>query len=201
MIGQPEQWQVGKIVMRNQRGFTLLELIIVITIAALLVTMAVPGYQSLILRNRMSTAANELTSALNLARSEAIRRNRSTVVCKSSDGAGCGSAAASWSEGWLVFVDDDNDQSLDNTEPVLRVHGAQPDDYALSLAGNFTDFVVYRSNGRSDTIGNFTLCKGNTVDNARLIMINRAGRVRLGSDNNGNGIPEDNSGSDIAACN
>jgi type IV fimbrial biogenesis protein FimT len=66
--------------MKVCRGFTLLELMVVIAVLAVLVTAGVPGFRDLIQNNRAATQANELVTALYLARSEAIKRSRNVEV-------------------------------------------------------------------------------------------------------------------------
>ncbi len=85
-------------------GFTLIELLMVIAIAAILASIAVPSYQWIMSRTRLSTQANELTTALSLARSEAVKRGVRVTVCKSSSGTGC-TTSGNWQQGWIVFVD------------------------------------------------------------------------------------------------
>lgn len=67
-------------------GMTLIELIVTVSIAAILLTLGVPSFQTLITNNRLSVASNDLLFALNVAKSEAIRRNASVRFClKSTD--------------------------------------------------------------------------------------------------------------------
>lgn len=86
------------------RGFTLVELVIAVLILAILVSLALPSFQSTIRSNRLSASTNQLVSAISLARSEAIKNTSGAGVCSSSDGASC-AGVADWSVGWLVWAD------------------------------------------------------------------------------------------------
>ncbi|CAM0998289.1 Type II secretion system protein H [Rhodanobacter sp. Root179] len=68
---------------RAQRGFTLVELMVTMTIALVLIMIAVPSFKNIILQNKLTTAANEVVGAINVARMEAIKRNASTQLCGS----------------------------------------------------------------------------------------------------------------------
>jgi type IV fimbrial biogenesis protein FimT len=69
---------------RHSRGFTLVELMITLTVAVVLTVIAVPSYRNMINSNRLTTAANEMVGALNLARMEAIKRNGNAQFCSNS---------------------------------------------------------------------------------------------------------------------
>ena len=66
--------------MKLGRGFTLLELMVAIAVLAILATVGVPSFRELIQNNRVVTQTNELVSALNFARTEAIKRGRNVRV-------------------------------------------------------------------------------------------------------------------------
>lgn len=85
----------------RQNGFTLMELMFTIAVAAIVLTIGVPGFMGFIDNNRTVTHTNDLVTALNLGRSEATRRGLPIVVCSSDDGAAC-SASTDWSEGFVV---------------------------------------------------------------------------------------------------
>ena len=70
-------------------GFTLMELMVTIAIAAILVGIAIPSFTSIIVSNRLTTSANELVTALNLARSEAVKRGMRITFCKIANGSSC----------------------------------------------------------------------------------------------------------------
>jgi len=96
------------------RGFTLIEMLVVMTISAILVAMAIPSFQGIIRSSRISGAANSFIAAVDLARSEAIRRATVVTVCRStnpeavnancSDAAGNGFAGDDWASGWIAFA-------------------------------------------------------------------------------------------------
>lgn len=74
----------------RNRGFTLIELMVVLAIAAILLTVGVPSFRDLMIKNRLSGQIQEFYNAINFARSEAIKRGNFVSICKSSDGSTCG---------------------------------------------------------------------------------------------------------------
>jgi prepilin-type N-terminal cleavage/methylation domain-containing protein len=100
----------------RSRGFTLIEMLVVMTISAILVAMAIPTFERMLRSSRVSSAANSLLAALDVARSEAIRRNVVVTVCRSLNpdapvgAVNCSSAADAnypendWASGWIVVA-------------------------------------------------------------------------------------------------
>jgi prepilin-type N-terminal cleavage/methylation domain-containing protein len=98
----------------KSRGFTLVEVMVVITISVILVAMALPSFRTMIRSNEISSATNTLVAGLDLARSEAIRRNTVVTMCRSVDAAtpnpNCSNAVSGnfanndWAVGWVVFA-------------------------------------------------------------------------------------------------
>jgi type IV fimbrial biogenesis protein FimT len=85
-------------------GFTLIELLITVAIVAILAGVAVPSMMSTVKNNRSTALVNELISALNFARSEAVKRGLRVNLCpRNAAGDACG---ADWSSGWLVQMPD-----------------------------------------------------------------------------------------------
>jgi type IV fimbrial biogenesis protein FimT len=77
MARQPEK----QIAARSLRGFTLTELMVTVAVASILIALAVPNFRRLTISNSLTTAANDVVAALNLAKMEAIKRNGSTQFC------------------------------------------------------------------------------------------------------------------------
>jgi type IV fimbrial biogenesis protein FimT len=100
----------------RSRGFTLVEVMVVLTIGAILVAAAVPSFQRVIANTRASNGTNALSGAFELARSEAIRRGVVVSVCRTldpnaapaalacSNAAGGIYAAGDWASGWIMFA-------------------------------------------------------------------------------------------------
>ena len=85
------------------RGFTLVELMVTLSVMAVLLAIAVPSFRDTIRRNRVTSASNALLATLNYARSEAIDRGQLVTLCPSADAANCTSGGTSWGAGWLVY--------------------------------------------------------------------------------------------------
>ena len=82
----------------RSRGFTLIELMVVVALAALLLGLGVPSFTGFIATQRVKTAASDFAVAAVFARSEAIKRNEDVTVTAVSSGAG------GWKDGWTVAV-------------------------------------------------------------------------------------------------
>ncbi|MXS86002.1 prepilin-type N-terminal cleavage/methylation domain-containing protein [Nitrosomonas sp. HPC101] len=162
------------------KGFTMVELMITISIASILLAVAVPSYQSLMRESRLTTQANELMTALHYARSEAVKRGVRVTLCKSADGATCN--GDSWKDGWLIFSDSDAGTAgtVDGADEVLRVFPGLKGS-TLTTGSNFANWISYLPNGRNQGSGNlpngtFSLCN---QASGRNIKVNKAGRPRV----------------------
>lgn len=172
--------------MRN-RGFTLLEVLVVLALLAVLLSLAAPSLQGLRQKHQMQSQAEQFQASLMLARSEALRRQQRVTVCvrDSSDGAGpdC-DLGGTWSQGWVVFVDGNDNGRREASETVLLLHQTLPG--FLTLQGNSTvdSYISYGPQGRSQSTsgafqaGTLTLCGAGQTQVWRVV-INAVGKPRL----------------------
>ena len=176
--------------MSKQNGFSLIEVMVTLAIAAIVLSIAVPSYQTAVQNNRRTTATNELATAFQLARSTAISQRVFTVVCKSPDGATCptGAGSGDWTQGWMVFTDPNDNGSLDAGETLIRVHGALPGD-ATFVGDRVTvaDFVSFSPQGLTRNNGTITHCDARGATDASALDISVGGQVRHATDTDGDG--------------
>lgn len=157
------------------KGFSLVELMVTISIASILLAVAVPSYQSLMRESRLTTQANELMTALHYARSEAVKRGIRVTICKSADGATCN--GDSWQDGWIVFSDTSTAGTVDANDEVLRVFPALKDS-TLSTGSNLNKGISYLPNGRSPGVSNDTFYLCNQTSGRNIVVIS-SGRPRV----------------------
>jgi len=135
---------------RLPRGFGLIELMIVVAIVVILTMIALPSYQHLIQLNRVSTDTNNLLSAFNLARNEAVARGRPVTVCASASGTACdGTGTDNWSSGWIVFTDYDPTGQIDagSGDAIVRVFGPVATRNSLTSGGSNVGYVSFGRTG------------------------------------------------------
>ncbi len=151
----------------HAQGFTLVELMITIFVAAILVTLALPSFREVLINNRVTSSTNQLVADLQLARSEAV--NRGTLVAVVSN-----SGTNDWSGGWQVIADSvfKNDGTFaDSADAILRASAG------VDTAGNYSvrTKVTTAAAGGTITPTDGTLIftsRGNLVPNAASFDIN-----------------------------
>ncbi|MHB1936876.1 MAG: GspH/FimT family pseudopilin [Acidobacteriaceae bacterium] len=116
-------------------GFTLMELIVTIAVAAILAALALPDFSRFLIRGHILTQANTLVADLTLARSEAVRRQEPVTLCVSTDGATC-NASAAWQSGWIEYANPNGATSPAAGTPPLRVRGVLTQDVVVASSVN-----------------------------------------------------------------
>ena len=176
----------------RQRGLTLIELMVSVTLMAVLVGVGVPAYDRITTSNRLITEINELVSAIHYARSEAIKRGAAVRICVANDDFDGCRGNGDWGNGWIVEV-------LGGA--VLRRHnGPNPDDELVDIGAPTNDGqVAFDRNGFTVDARTVRLCGPDRIDQeAKAFIVTPVGQIRLAGDTNGNGIVEDAAGNDVA---
>ncbi len=161
---------------RNHLGFNLVELIVVVAIAAVLLALALPSVGAQLERTRVVTAHNQLAAAFAHARLLALTQRTQAVVCPSMDGESCRNDGV-WESGWITFVDGDGDGVRDAIDTLLKAD-APPSDALRIRSSRYRSRAMFQSNGMARG-ANFTLrfCGANPEVLGALVL-NNGGRVR-----------------------
>jgi type IV fimbrial biogenesis protein FimT len=151
--------------MTTLRGFTLVEMMIAITLMAVLLAMAVPSFRDASLGSTVRSLANELVVSAALARSEAIKRNAPVTLCVSSNGTSCGTGG--WEQGWIVA----------RGATVIQRQAAAPTGFKITPTGGVTT-LSFRPFGAGVASAVFTVCRATpTVGRQeRVVTIDATGR-------------------------
>jgi type IV fimbrial biogenesis protein FimT len=179
----------------RRRGLTLIELMMAVAVAAILMAIAGPSFREAIDKNRLSSAASELTSAVQLARAEAVRGNRRAILCRSADGSACDASASTWS-GWILFIDTNANGTRDVAEPVIKsasfdaplVVISSPNISALGERITFRgDGTARGADGQSLLTGTLAVCVAASLpaENVRLVSLAFGSRTTVGRLNGG----------------
>ncbi|WP_295383974.1 GspH/FimT family pseudopilin [uncultured Thiodictyon sp.] len=162
--------------LHGTRGMTLVELLVTVSIAVILLAVAVPSYRALALNGRRMAVANEFVLALTYARSEAVKRNVPITVCSRATNATCAGSLA-WDNGWLVFIDVGTAGSVDAADLILMVYPVLPG--GTTLRSGARKRVTFHATGFSAGFNDtFRLCDRRGPAAGRSIVLSNQGRVR-----------------------
>ena len=166
--------------MRRYRGFTLLELMVTVSVASILLSVAVPAFRDAIMDSRLVRDSNQFVASINLARSSAVRFQRTATICASSNYSAavptC-SASTDWSQGWIVWVDKDRDKATDAGE-ILSVQ--EPINTSNTFAASTAKWFSYDARGFGlSPADSLALCDSRSDETGRIIRVNNVGRTNV----------------------
>lgn len=174
--------------LEGQTGFTIIELMITVAIAAILVAIAIPNMQVYTQNNRLRSTAYDLVAALNTARGEALKRKTTVVLCRTATDPttttpACGGTTKIWSNGWLVFVPSvSTSTTYTAATDVLLAKGVTPDT-SVNVKTNSAaaDNVVYNSDGTITAASKATLavCDSRGVNFGKQVDVTPVGRPAI----------------------
>ena len=156
-----------------QSGFTLIELLITMAIAAILLAVATPSFQEMLLNNKTSSYASDFKMALYLAQNEAIKRGVQVTIKPKSN------ASQVWTGGWDIFEDPNSNKTLDSTEEHIKTYIPQDSSFSLkSASAGFGQWIVFSNTGIPQTEGEFRLCRPDSNTHlSQTIALTYAGNI------------------------
>ena len=171
-----------------QLGFTLFELLIVLTIIAILLSFATPSFYSFSAKTEAKAVIQTLSGLIRLTRNNAINMQIPSLLCPSKDGLVCDN---NWEEGVLIFEDVNNDKQLNNAENVIYFQGTLIDSGSIHWTA-LHNYVAFSGEGlNSSSAGSFIYCPENQDPHfAHALIISFSGKLRRAIDSNNDGIRE-----------
>lgn len=162
----------------RMRGFTLIELMVTLSIAAVLMMVAVPNFTAFQRNSELTSVANNIVGAMNTARTEAMKRNTNALVAPTT--------GTNWADGWQVFVDVNRNGTFDaGTDILVTTYPALP---TYLTASSSVDNALFNGSGYSffnGSLNNMTITierndvpAGEKLEQTRRIKVATTGRVR-----------------------
>jgi len=182
------------------RGLTLVELLVVVAIAAILATIAVPSLQATMEKNQLDTVSNQVVAAFAMARSEAVRAPDATLLVSNLNG-----AVADWSGGWKTTSTAPGAGGLITTLQDPKTLPARLTMYGNAQAqlGSFGFDAMGRlafAAGPAQPLV-FVICAGPALANhSRAVIVTPSGRASVAAIDLATGIPLDNNNADVKSC-
>lgn len=159
---------------RRTAGATLFESVVTLGVAAILGLTGLPALRDMISAQRMTSAVNQYLASLAVARSAAITRGRSVLLCPGSKTTGC-RPTTSWQQGFIVFSDEDDDNRFDVSSDVL-LRSVEPAAGTLRIGGG-RRYLQYQPTGLAGGSNqSVSFCDARGPEKGRVIIVNLAGR-------------------------
>ena len=163
-------------------GFTMIELMVSLTVLGILAAIALPSFNDVFLGNRLASFSNSFIASAQLARSEAIKRNAPIKMCRSSNGSSCATTSG-WQQGWIIFSDNGAGGNNDNgtvDADETRIHYQQTLSTDYSFTGTSYS-ITFQATGLVASTVDLGLCRllPSPGRQERTITISTTGRVSV----------------------
>lgn len=162
-----------------QKGFSLLELLIAITIAGVLMAVAIPAWSHVRAAAGSAAVRTELAATLLDAVRHSAIASTEVVVCGRATGDQC-SGQPDWDAGWVAFADADGNRRRGAGEALLLSHDALPDDVHLRTTSGRTRLVFQPGGSNAGSNVTFTLCDARGPDRATSLVLSNDGKLHSG---------------------
>ena len=181
----------------QQQGLTLIELLMTMAVMSILFGLGLPSFDGLMIRSKVSAEQRQLVTLLNSARQTAVLSNQVVTICPS---AGASRCLNGWSEGYLAFIDENADRSLDPGERIIFQFKTQDENIHISWRafGHKQSLQWLPSGITNHQNGSFEICYKNEAKYARALILTKTGRIRRSKDTDGDEIHENSRGQNIS---
>jgi len=166
-------------------GLSLIELLIVLALAAILLGAAVPSFQSLMSKNQLTATTNTLVYSLQTTRSEAVKRAVAAGVCTSDNSlepdATC-SPGSGYVKGWIAYIDDDGNGKRNDSEEIIMAVEDRGPAFKINADKQFADQIYFDDAGGSANVagvplaGDINIAYGDGT-NQRTVQVSANGRI------------------------
>jgi type IV fimbrial biogenesis protein FimT len=145
--------------LKNQSAFTLIELLVTICVLGVLLSLAVPSYKGQVLNSKATALAEDVTTRINQARYEAIKRAARVTICASSNSTSATpTCTGNWADGYIVFEDDATTDSAATVTvgTILKAYAKHDPSAAIEIKNDQTavTFMRFTSVGTLARIAN-----------------------------------------------
>lgn len=151
-----------------QLGFSLIEMMVVISILAVLSSIAFPAFSDALLSTKLRSYANNFVASTHIARSEAIKRNSVVTLCVSANGTSC--ASGGWQQGWIVL----------SGTTVIQYQQATASGYKITDSGGVTS-ISFQPTGIGVTQATLKICRETPTAGGqeRVVTLSSSGRASV----------------------
>ena len=183
--------------LRVSMGFTLIELMVSVSITSILLTIAIPNFSDFIVRMRVDNEISQLHRLLLITRNAAINSGQNAIICPLNRSLKC---TDQWQNELSVFIDSNQNKEFDAKEEVIKIRAEIVSGDQL-VYGKRRNKITFSPTGQLSGLANgtFRYCPKDHKNKSRGIVIARSGRIYQSSDNNHDGIDE-NRGNKKITC-
>ncbi|MDO6506049.1 GspH/FimT family pseudopilin [Colwellia sp. 4_MG-2023] len=178
------------------KGVTLLELIISVSITAILAIIVIPNFNDFIVKMRVDNEISKLHRMLIMARNTAINSGQNTILCPLNTTSQC---SEHWGNELSIFIDSNNNKTFDPDEKILQIkEGITVGDQLVYGIGR--TMITFKSTGQLSGLANgtFRYCPKDYKEHSRGIIVARSGRVYQSSDLDNDGVDENRGNTEIS---
>ncbi len=176
----------------SAHGFTLIELMIVLAMAAVMAAIALPNLNQFIANNRLKSQMYSMLESINIARNEAVKRKVKTVMCRTTNFTACGGTTKTWTTGWIVYAKGNTTDAYNSaTDTIIGIGNAADSNVTVMSDANAKDYVIYKTDGTIGKTSNnsfdgnsqlvFAICDERGIDYGKQISIMPVGRASITS--------------------